>query len=85
MQASLGRIYLELGQLTRAETELDFQPWSFQQAAGLVVYYNRYKFHFLSLTWDEKLGRCLMILSCEGDYPEGRLTFPLAEPAAGAS
>ena len=69
----------------RATTELDFQPSSFQQAAGLVAYYNRYKFHFLCLTWDDKVGRSLTILSCEGDYPEGRLTFPLAElaPAPG--
>ena len=41
----------------RAETELDFQPSTFQQAAGLVAYYNRQKFHFLAVTWDERLGR----------------------------
>jgi len=61
----------------RAETELEFAPESFQQAAGLTAYYNRYKFHCLAVTWDETLGRCLTILSCEGDYPEGRLSFPL--------
>jgi xylan 1,4-beta-xylosidase len=61
----------------RAETELDFQPSTFQQAAGLVAYYNRQKFHFLAVTWDERLGRTLTILSCEGDFPEGRLSFPL--------
>jgi xylan 1,4-beta-xylosidase len=66
----------------RAETELDFRPWTFQQAAGLVAYYNRHKFHFLAVTWHETLGRALMILSCEGDYPEGRLSFPLKEPIA---
>src|SRR5271165_6323770 len=64
----------------RAETEVDFQPWTFQQAAGLVAYYNRYKFHFLAITCDERLGRALTILSCEGDYPEGRLSFPLGAP-----
>jgi xylan 1,4-beta-xylosidase len=57
----------------RAETEVDFRPWSFQQAAGLTAYYNRYKFHFLAVTWHEALGRALTIMSCEGDYPEGRL------------
>ena len=66
--------------LYRAETELDFQPSTFQQAAGLVAYYNRQKFHFLAVTWDERQGRVLTILSCEGDYPEGRLSFPLGSP-----
>ena len=48
----------------------------FQQAAGLDPYYNRSKFHFLAVTWDESIGRALTILSCAGDYPEGRLMFP---------
>ena len=64
----------------RAETELDFEPSTFQQAAGLMAYYNRDKFHFLAVTWDEQLGRALTILSCEGDFPEGRLSFPLGSP-----
>ena len=66
----------------RAETEVDFRPWSFQQAAGLTAYYNRYKFHFLAVTWHETLGRALTILSCAGDYPEGQLAFPLSPPVA---
>ncbi len=57
-----------------------FAPLSFQQSAGLVAYYNRYKFHFLAVGWDETAGRSLTIMSCEGDYPEGGLTFPLFEP-----
>ena len=64
----------------RAETELDFAPSNFQQAAGLVAYYNRYKFHALAVARDERSGRCLNILSCDGDYPDGRLSFPLAAP-----
>jgi xylan 1,4-beta-xylosidase len=63
----------------RAETEIEFYPWTFQQAAGLAAYYNRYKFHCLAVAWDETLGRALTILSCAGD-PEGRLTFPLVPP-----
>jgi xylan 1,4-beta-xylosidase len=35
----------------RAETTLRFEPERFQQAAGLVHYYNRHKFHFLAVTW----------------------------------
>lgn len=68
----------------RAETELDFAPTTFQQAAGLVAYYNRYKFHFLAVTRHETLGRALTVMSCCGDYPEGRLVFPLeATPVPG--
>ena len=58
------------------ETELEFAPSDFQQAAGLVLYYDRFKFHFLALTRDESIGRALTIVSCAGNYPEGRLTFP---------
>ena len=64
----------------RAETELDFHPRAFQQTAGLTAYYNRTKFHCLAVGWDEKAGRSLTLLSCEGDYPEGRLSFPLEAP-----
>ncbi len=64
----------------RAETELEFTPQNFQQAAGLTAYYNRHKFHFLAVTFNETLGRVLTILSCDADYPVGNLSFPLAEP-----
>ena len=64
----------------RAETELDFRPRAFQHAAGLTAYYSRTKFHCLAIGWDETLGRSLTIMSCEGDYPEGRLSFPLDAP-----
>jgi xylan 1,4-beta-xylosidase len=64
-----------------AETELDFQPSSFQQAAGLVHYYNRHKFHFLAVTQDARSGdRVITVMSCPGDWPDGRLTFPMSEP-----
>ncbi|MBX3581678.1 MAG: glycoside hydrolase family 43 protein [Rhizobiaceae bacterium] len=66
----------------RAETDADFAPDTFQQAAGLTLYYNRHKFHFLAITHDPRLGRVLTIMSCLGDWPDGKLTFPLAEPVA---
>ena len=31
---------------------------------------------------DETLGRAPTILSCEGDFPDGRLSFPLQKPIA---
>jgi xylan 1,4-beta-xylosidase len=59
-----------------------FAPTTFQQAAGLVHYYNRHKFHFLAVTHDQRVGRCLMVMSCPGNWPDGRLSFPLAAPIA---
>jgi xylan 1,4-beta-xylosidase len=64
----------------RAQTRLDFVPATFQQAAGLVHYYNRHKFHFLAVTHDDRHGRVLTVMSCPGDWPDGRLVFPLEEP-----
>ncbi len=61
----------------RAETLLSaFEPTGYQQAAGIVTYYNRHKFHFAAVSCNEGFGRCLTVLSCPGDWPEGRLTFP---------
>ncbi|POF33691.1 glycoside hydrolase family 43 protein [Roseibium marinum] len=66
----------------RVETMLTaFDPTTYQQAAGLTTYYNRHKFHFLAVSWNERLGRCLTLLSCPGDWPDGRLSFP-ADPVA---
>lgn len=64
----------------RAETSVAFDPVNFQQAAGIVHYYNRHKFHFLALTHDRHAGRALTVMSCPGDWPDARLQFPLAEP-----
>ncbi len=66
----------------RAETVLaDFTPDTYQQAAGLTTYYNRHKFHFAAVTWSAELGRCLTILSCAGNWPDGQLSFPCAQIA----
>ena len=64
----------------RAETRVDFAPDTYQQAAGLTTYYNRHKFHFLAVSHDPALGRVLTIMSCPGDWPDGRLAFPLDRP-----
>ena len=61
----------------RAEMELDYSPETFQQAAGLTLYYNRHKFHFLAVTHDATLGCVLTIMSCLGDWPDGKLSFAL--------
>lgn len=61
----------------RAETRIDFAPDTYQQVAGLTHYYNRHKLHALGVTLHEKLGRMITILSCAGDYPDSRLSFPV--------
>ncbi|SFQ97697.1 glycoside hydrolase family 43 protein [Poseidonocella sedimentorum] len=64
----------------RAETTLqNFAPDSYQQAAGLTTYYNRHKFHFAAVSRTREHGRCLMLLSCPGVWPDAPLSFP-AEP-----
>lgn len=68
-----------------AETTCAFAPTTYQQAAGLVTYYNRHKFHALVITWEPEIGRVLNIFSCNGDYPEGVLQYPLSAPVAIAS
>ena len=50
-----------------ASTRMEFQPEHFQQAAGLVLYYNATKFHYLHLTEDETIGRHLRVMSCAPD------------------
>jgi xylan 1,4-beta-xylosidase len=64
----------------RAETRVSFLPDTYQQAAGLTTYYNRHKFHVLAVSHDPGLGRVLMLMSCLGDWPDTRLTFPLERP-----
>ena len=58
---------------TAATTCLRFEPDSFQQMAGIAAYYNTYLFHYLYLSHDESLGRCLQIHSCD----DGTSSFPL--------
>lgn len=60
-----------------ATTLLEYKPVSFQQSAGLIAYYNRHKFHYLQITHDETHGSVVSIMSCNGDYPDGALTYPV--------
>lgn len=48
-----------------AETKVAFQPETFQQAAGLVNYYNTQNWTTLQITWDEEKGRILEIMTCD--------------------
>ena len=62
-----------------ARTEVLFAPVNYQQSAGLIYYYNRHKFHYIGVTWHETHGRILVVISCNGDWPDSRLSFPTIE------
>ena len=59
-----------------AETILDFEPEVYQQAAGLVTYYNRHKFHAAFIT-SEAGQRVLTLMSCNGDWSGMKLDMPI--------
>ena len=61
-----------------AETRLEFEPDNFQQMAGLALYYNASKFHYLYVSTDDETGKHLGIMSCEADLSL-QTTFPLHE------
>ncbi|WP_294235695.1 glycoside hydrolase family 43 protein [uncultured Sphingomonas sp.] len=46
-----------------ARTQVDFEPAHFQQAAGLVCYYNSTKYHFLHITAGDAGERLIQVLS----------------------
>lgn len=53
------------------ETSLDYQPDTFQQMAGLILYYDTEDYIYLRISHDEDLGKCLGILeSRNGEYDE---------------
>ncbi|WP_282166843.1 glycoside hydrolase family 43 protein [Shewanella japonica] len=61
-----------------AQTKIMFESNHFQQTAGLICYYNAHKFHYLYLSYDEKIGLNLDIMSCEGEQSLD-LVFPIFE------
>ena len=63
-----------------AECQLQFAPQTYQQAAGLITYYNGHKFHALLLSHDPEIGRILTLFSCPGRYPNTDMDYPLAAP-----
>lgn len=68
----------------RAEARLDFAPLSFQQMAGLVLYYNSRKYYYLHISHDKQAGRVIDLSMCLNEvqhrYPLGQ---PLTIPATG--
>ena len=50
-----------------ASTSVDARPQHFQQAAGLICYYNSVKFHYFYISHDERVGTHLRVMSCLPD------------------
>lgn len=64
-----------------ASCAMDFTPEHFQQAAGLVAYYNGSKFHYLHVSHDEAAGRHIRVMSALPDSPQAdAFTPPIAIP-----
>jgi xylan 1,4-beta-xylosidase len=65
-----------------ASTALEFEPEHYQQAAGLVCYYNSSKFHYLHVSHDEVNGRHVRVMTCTPDSPQSdAFTTPIKIPA----
>jgi len=64
-----------------ASTAMAFSPAHFQQAAGLVCYYNGAKFHYLHVSHDAAHGRHLRVMSALPDSPQAdAFTAPIPIP-----
>ncbi|PXA91941.1 glycoside hydrolase 43 family protein [Nostoc sp. 3335mG] len=64
-----------------ARCRMDFAPQHFQQAAGLVAYYNGSKFHYLHVSHDETVGRHIRVMSALPDSPQAdAFTAPVPIP-----
>jgi xylan 1,4-beta-xylosidase len=64
-----------------ALTSVDVEPGHFQQAAGLICYYNSAKFHYLYVSHHEGMGKYVRVMSCLPDqvYADA-FTDPIAIP-----
>ena len=69
-------------------TTIEFDPEDFQQMAGLILYYNQHKFHYLNVSRGESGNRELSILSCLADLSlashQPLIDAPIQLPETGA-
>lgn len=64
-----------------ASCAMECAPVHFQQAAGLVAYYNSAKFHYLHVSHDDDVGRHIRVMSTLPDSPQAdAFTAPIAIP-----
>lgn len=50
-----------------ASTCIEFEPETFQQMAGLICLYDTQNFYYLRVSYDEKLGKCLGIITAQNN------------------
>lgn len=60
-----------------SETKVDYQPENYQQMAGMVNYYDSVDYTAAYITYNEKQGRCIEVLSCDAE----NFTFYLKDNA----
>jgi len=68
-----------------ASTVVEFEPAHFQQMAGLICYYNSWKFHYLYLSRDDAAGKHVRVMSALPDQAHAdafTAPFPLPPDAA---
>lgn len=63
-----------------AETLIEYAPTDERQFAGLVAYYSRYNFFYLTVTANADGQREISIMRSEASYPEGKLDFSNVGP-----
>jgi xylan 1,4-beta-xylosidase len=62
-----------------AATLMEFEPEHFQQAAGLVCYYNSSKYHYLYVSSDEAIGKHVRVMTSTPDSTQSdAFTVPIA-------
>ncbi|KAF4471781.1 xylan -beta-xylosidase [Fusarium albosuccineum] len=62
-----------------AETVIDFSPEDERQYAGLVAYYSRWNFFYLTVTADSNGQRELLLMTMEHDNPSARVDMPMID------
>ena len=65
-----------------ASTRVEFDPEHFQQAAGLICYYNASKFHYFYVSHDESVGKHLRVFSSIPDQVQSDV-FTAPVPVVG--
>ncbi|WP_342041867.1 glycoside hydrolase family 43 protein [Bacillus sp. OTU2372] len=62
----------------RTVTKIDYNPTTFNQMAGLMLYLNDSNYLYAYLTYDEKMGRVIRLMKCkDGEFDLSPLIFPI--------
>ena len=59
-----------------AATVVESEPENYQQMAGLICYYNSFKFHYLYISRDESAGKHIGVMSCLPDAGQPEIAMP---------